>query len=59
MRYAIWLPAGEIVSVRFYDAGNNMAIIEHNDGRWEAVPAGKVRLLEYPGYVKTEPSSDG
>ena len=58
MRYAIWLPGGEIVSVRFYDAGSGMAIIEHNDGRWETVSAGKIRLLEYPDNAKADPSAD-
>jgi hypothetical protein len=57
MRYAIWLPAGEIVFVRYYDAGNNRAVIEHSDGRCETVAACKIRLLEYPAYLKTGLSS--
>jgi hypothetical protein len=57
MRYAIWLPAGEIVLVRHYDAANNRAVIEHSDGRCETVAACKIRLLEYPAYLKTGLSS--
>ncbi len=53
MRFAIWLPAGEIVTVRHYDADNNRAIIEHHDGRCETVVAGSVRLLEDPAFAKT------
>ncbi len=54
MRYAIWLPAGEIVLVMHYDEGNNRAIIERCDGRHETVSAGGIRLLEEPAYPRSE-----
>ncbi len=52
MRRAIWLPFGEVVNVRIYDEYNNMAIIEHDDGRNETVAASTIHLLVYPGYLK-------
>jgi hypothetical protein len=53
MRRAIWLPFGEIVTVRSYDEYNNIAIIEHDDGRNETVAASTIHFLIYPGYMKT------
>jgi hypothetical protein len=57
MRRAIWLPAGEIVVVRSYDEYNNIAIIEHDDGRCETVAASKIHLLAYPAYLKVAAES--
>ncbi|HET6420034.1 MAG TPA: hypothetical protein VFG19_07750 [Geobacteraceae bacterium] len=57
MRYAIWLTEGEIVFVRYYDAGTNRAIIEHRDGRCELVLACNIRLLEERAYLKAGLSS--
>ncbi len=50
MRRAIWLPAGEIVLVKYYDPSNNRAIIEHEDGRNDRVSASSIVLLTYPVY---------
>ncbi len=50
MRRAIWLPAGEIVLVKYYDPSNNRAIIEHEDGRYDRVSATSIVLLTYPAY---------
>jgi hypothetical protein len=48
MRCAIWLPAGKIVFVRSYDASNNVAIIEHDNGKLDRVAATAIHLLESP-----------
>jgi hypothetical protein len=52
MRRAICLTTGEIVSVKRYDAYNNIAIIERNDGSLDTVEASAIHFLVYPGYLK-------
>ncbi len=53
MKHAIWLPAGEIVSVRHFDLGNRRVLIEHQDGRCETVDASTIHLLNHPAYPET------
>jgi hypothetical protein len=53
MRYAIWLPAGEIVAVKHFDSLNNRVFIEHQDGRCETVAASSIHLLIYQVYSET------
>ena len=59
VRCAIWLPVGKIVFVRIYDACNNVAIIEHDDGKIDRVAATKIHLLGSPEDLMAATKSGG